>query len=318
MGIIAALVCALAVLAALPALAADACGRGELTGQFSGDTLSLRWEGHVNDQMARNIAAVFDKRKTFAKAVTLSLNSCGGDLRDMQTAIVVLETIRSRVQFTTEVRRGDKCASACVPIFLAGKRRIGALASLFYFHPVVVQRGDPGTTAEFTRAQYRAQLTDEIIQRYSSPLACPTSGSSICVKPFARVTYGKPGATCGRARAASSPRRWTTSNHAMMVRLTCQRARSAVRCAGDSNIIAVAGVTATGGVIITIAITAATIVSRASTFTSADSVSFLQPRRQSSGLCMPPRLPLTSFRRCMTGIGWLPAAGPSAHRRCAF
>ena len=128
-----------AMLAASPALAGDACGRGELQAQFGSDTLSLRWEGHVNDQMARDIAEAFDKRKTFAKAVTLSLNSCGGDLRDMQTAIVVLETIRSRAQLTTEVRRGDKCASACVPIFLAGKRRIGALASLFYFHPVVVR-----------------------------------------------------------------------------------------------------------------------------------------------------------------------------------
>ena len=78
----------------------------------------------------------------------------------------MLEQIKATHQVATIVDRGDLCGSACVVVFLAGKRRVGALTSAFYFHPVVMWRGDPGTPEAVARMKRRSQVTDDVIWRY--------------------------------------------------------------------------------------------------------------------------------------------------------
>lgn len=157
-------------LVAGPAAALDPCGPGHMSkAEVHGGVLELRWEGEIVDQMSGDIAAEFARRKGQATTVSLTLHSCGGSMLYMQRAITVLEQIKGTHEVVTIVDRGGLCGSACVPIFLTGKRRVGALTSSFYFHPVVVGRGDPGTAAEHARTQYRSQRTDELIRRYFIP-----------------------------------------------------------------------------------------------------------------------------------------------------
>ena len=85
----------------------------------------------------------------------------------MAAAINVLTHIKATHSLTTVVDRGSICGSACVPIFLAGTRRVGALASLWFFHPAswpAPQRGAVAPTRELA-----ADFTDSMITRYFGP-----------------------------------------------------------------------------------------------------------------------------------------------------
>ena len=160
---IAALVGALALLTAFSAQAGDACGDGLLGSAAVRDgKLSLRWEGRIEHHMAADIGAEFERYKGHVSTVSLSLHSCGGTMHYMQRTIAMLEQIKGTHALATVVDRGDVCGSACVPIFLTGTRRVAALTSSFFFHPVVVSRGDPG----LPDTGLRSQQTDEVIRRY--------------------------------------------------------------------------------------------------------------------------------------------------------
>jgi len=155
------------LLGASQVLAGDPCGPGHMrTAKVQSGVLELRWEGRLADQMSGDIAAEYDRSKKYISAVSLSLHSCGGSLLYVQRVVSVLEQIKAAHELVTVVDRGATCASACVPIFLAGKRRAAALTSAFYFHPVVMQLGDPGTDEAGERMRVRAELTDDVLTRY--------------------------------------------------------------------------------------------------------------------------------------------------------
>lgn len=156
------------VMASDLAMAADPCGPGHLwKAQARSGVLELVWQGRISDQMAADIAGEFAKHRRNVSSVSLSLNSCGGALRHMRRAITVLEQIQGTHQVVTKVERGGTCGSACVPIFLTGTRRIGALTSSFYFHPVGIgPLGDPGTDEATARMQVRSSATEELLNRY--------------------------------------------------------------------------------------------------------------------------------------------------------
>jgi hypothetical protein len=158
---------AIFVLAATPALAADPCGPGHMAKpKVEGGTLKLRWEGRLADQLSGDIAVEFNRYKRHVSAVLLSLHSCGGSLLYVQRVAAVLEQIKATHQLVTVVDRGDTCGSACVPIFLIGKKRVAALTSAFFFHPVVISLGDPGTVEARTRMSIRSEKTDNMLSRY--------------------------------------------------------------------------------------------------------------------------------------------------------
>ena len=66
----------------------------------------------------------------------LDLSSCGGDLPELERLIATLRRIKETHRLDTRVGRGATCASACVPVFLQGQDRWGALTSSWLFHEV--------------------------------------------------------------------------------------------------------------------------------------------------------------------------------------
>ncbi len=122
--------------------------------------------------MAADIADEFDGTSAWPERSPSALTSCGGGTASyMDAAINVLGFIKVTHPLTTLVDRGALCSSACVPIFLVGNRRVGALASLWFFHPAArrVQQGIGVTTRELL-----PEYTDSFITRYFVPAGVST------------------------------------------------------------------------------------------------------------------------------------------------
>ena len=146
------------------AVAGDPCGAGLFKAAVRGKTLELRWDGKIDVTMAEVISHTFFAHRSKATSVRLSLNSCGGWVPYMERTIHVLETLKGTHELTTIVDRGDKCGSACVPVFLAGTRRLGAFASLWFFHPVAQDRKAQPRGAAVR--ELLGEATDVVIDRY--------------------------------------------------------------------------------------------------------------------------------------------------------
>jgi hypothetical protein len=131
-----------------------------------GGMLFLRWEGTIDAKMVADISAEFDQYKRTAKTVTFSLSSCGGSTHHMNMAINLLNYIKATHPLTTMVERGGICGSACVAVFLAGSRRIGALASLWFFHPARRPSTKEGARGGVLLLP---EVTDNFITRYFVP-----------------------------------------------------------------------------------------------------------------------------------------------------
>jgi hypothetical protein len=114
--------------------------------------------------MSKCILTEFEKSKATLDRVVLQLDSPGGGLTAAEHAIVALKVIRRAHHLYTIVAPGGRCASACIPVFLAGERRYGALTSSWLFHEV----------SEWADT-YREQLTtnrdatERVFQEYFLP-----------------------------------------------------------------------------------------------------------------------------------------------------
>jgi hypothetical protein len=104
------------------------------------------------------IQAEFDKARGSVSSVQLNLNSEGGYLPAVEHTVAVLRKIRETHHLETIVYYGSRCWSACVPVFLAGKRRYGALTSTWLFHEVGVW-SRAGPTVDRT-------LSDRVLREY--------------------------------------------------------------------------------------------------------------------------------------------------------
>jgi hypothetical protein len=157
----------LCLAAALFPTAADAqhnC-EGKLVVQQRPPTLSLAWTGTIADPMGACIEAEFDKAAGAVRRVAFYLDSEGGYLPHMERAIAALTKIRKTHDLATVVSHGKRCWSACVPVFLAGKYRYGALTSTWLFHEVgkwTNQSGHRSYTVDRT-------MSDRIFQDYYLP-----------------------------------------------------------------------------------------------------------------------------------------------------
>lgn len=96
----------------------------------------------------------------------LSLDSGGGDL---EAAIAVGDFVR-KTHFTTIVRVGEQCASACVLIYLAGVQRSGFLGRIGLHRPFSTKFSDtePQAQAEYDRAN---RMIREYLTRMNIPVA---------------------------------------------------------------------------------------------------------------------------------------------------
>jgi len=126
-----------AAMAAFPAAAADqAVCDGKLASQARPPALVLSWTGEIRDPMAECIQGAFDRLAGSTRYIVLNLDSEGGSLLTTDRVIATLKQMQKTHPLQTVVRHGRKCWSACVPVFLVGRERYGALTSTWMFHEV--------------------------------------------------------------------------------------------------------------------------------------------------------------------------------------
>jgi ATP-dependent protease ClpP protease subunit len=72
------------------------------------------------------------------------------------------------------VHAGDRCLSMCVPIYLAGTKRVASPRSRWMFHQVRIR--DAVSDEEIrTSAQVRSRSTDKLFDDYFRPAGVPDS-----------------------------------------------------------------------------------------------------------------------------------------------
>ncbi|MBR0848038.1 ATP-dependent Clp protease proteolytic subunit [Bradyrhizobium diazoefficiens] len=115
-----------------PSGSADVASRQTLSINEEGDRIVLGWSGPVQEPMSESIAAAFERYKADRRRLVLILNSPGGSIEHGRK---VVAAIRARNQaIDTLVQKAGVCASMCVPIFLAGTRRMADPDAYFMFH----------------------------------------------------------------------------------------------------------------------------------------------------------------------------------------
>lgn len=147
--------------------AEDACASGLLEESAVKDgILYMKWIGTVRYEMDKQIARKFDKVKDKTVAVILVLSSCGGGADAKAKTVDVLKRIKRTHILFTMVGRGSMCASACVEIFLQGKKRHAALTSSWAFHEPSVEAGIIGDGTTIKRFVLPEQ-TETMLKSYA-------------------------------------------------------------------------------------------------------------------------------------------------------
>lgn len=135
------------------------------------NTVVFYWRSEVEVPMARRYAEAFEEWAGRADRIILDLHSPGGVIAEGEQAVRVIEEMKKTHIVDTRVRRGYKCYSMCVPIFLEGERRIAGENALFMFHEPTLRdfhTGEKVDTFEFERAL----TTRRFVERYfvNSPI----------------------------------------------------------------------------------------------------------------------------------------------------
>jgi len=92
----------------------------------------LGWSGPVQEPMSERVAAAIDRYKADRRQLVLILNSPGGSIEHGRKVVAAIRA-RDRA-IDTLVEKAGVCASMCVPIFLAGTRRMADPEAYFMFH----------------------------------------------------------------------------------------------------------------------------------------------------------------------------------------
>ena len=140
------------------------CGEGELTAEAVGETLYLQWTGIITPPMNDRISTEFANRKGHIRTVVLDLSSCGGKLPELERTIATLKRIKDSHRLETKVGRGATCGSACIPLYLQGQTRWGALTSSWLFHEVSERKNNEGSKLTANRS-----ATERLFQDYFLP-----------------------------------------------------------------------------------------------------------------------------------------------------
>lgn len=150
------------------ASAADICGTGHMRSTVTdgGQRLVLDWTGRIDGGMARALSQGFEIHGREVTAVELSLSSCGGRIDEMTAALGVLDRIKRTHRLVTAVDQGATCASACIPVFLAGETRRAALSSLWFFHRSWRESATGGIDEVRTRVSDRRFVARYLEQYY--------------------------------------------------------------------------------------------------------------------------------------------------------
>lgn len=116
----------------LPSGSGDVASRQILSISEEPDRIVLGWSGPVQEPMSERVAAAFDRYKADRRRLVLILNSPGGSIEHGRKVVAVIRA-RDRA-IDTFVQKAGVCASMCVPIFLAGTKRMADPEAYFMFH----------------------------------------------------------------------------------------------------------------------------------------------------------------------------------------
>jgi ATP-dependent protease ClpP protease subunit len=123
-------------------------------------TLVIGYSGPIAPGMADFLRSTFAQYATVSHRVLIFFNSLGGQVEEGERVIHILEQIKQTHRLDTAVAAGRVCASMCLPLFLAGKDRFAAPASLWLFHEVTRrdtdgrEHMDPEETGRLFRRYY--------------------------------------------------------------------------------------------------------------------------------------------------------------------
>ena len=129
-------------------------------------TLYIDLSGPIVAGTADNVGAALGKYGTTLNRVVLFLDSAGGRVDHGDRVIEALNEIKLRHQLITVVPHGKLCASMCIPIFLQGKDRLAARASIWLFHEAA-QRDANGVLRTDTAQTWR------LFRKYYAPAGVP-------------------------------------------------------------------------------------------------------------------------------------------------
>ncbi|WDI30627.1 ATP-dependent Clp protease proteolytic subunit [Hyphococcus flavus] len=135
------------------------------------DTVVFYWRSEVEVPMARRYEEAFAEWGDRAGRIILDLHSPGGAIAEGEQVIRIIERMKHTHIVDTRVRRGYKCYSMCVPIFLMGEQRMAGENAIFMFHEPTVR--DFHTDEEVRRPELEKNLTTRrFVDRYfaNSPI----------------------------------------------------------------------------------------------------------------------------------------------------
>ena len=157
----------------LPSGSGDVASRQILSVSEEPDRIVLGWSGPVQEPMSERVAAAFDRYKADRRRLVLILNSPGGSIEHGRQVVAAIRA-RDRA-IDTLVQKAGVCASMCVPIFLAGAKRMADPEAYFMFHQVSLSSARENTKRReisdsekvlFSQAvkTIEAQVTDEFFR----------------------------------------------------------------------------------------------------------------------------------------------------------
>lgn len=94
----------------------------------------IRYKGVIEAPMAQQLADIWTGLRGRYRTVVLHLDSPGGVLDQAEEVIATLKAIRNEATLKTLVHQGERCLSACVPVFMQGQERIAGGATSWAFH----------------------------------------------------------------------------------------------------------------------------------------------------------------------------------------
>lgn len=131
------------------------------------DAVVLAWKGKIDAPMAARIRQAYDKYKDRTRRFVLVLNSNGGAIDHGAQVIRLLNSIAETHELETSVASGRRCASMCVPVYLAGEMRTAESAARFMFHEVSFSEFYSDGRLEVP-ASATQSATDRFFERYLS------------------------------------------------------------------------------------------------------------------------------------------------------
>jgi membrane-bound ClpP family serine protease len=146
----------------LPSGSGDVASRQTLSVSEQPDRIVLGWSGPVQEPMSERVAAALDRYRADRRRLVLILNSPGGSIEHGRKVVTAIRA-RDRA-IDTVVQKAGVCASMCVPIFLAGSKRIADPESYFMFHEASLNNSDPLKTKRHAFSGSEKVLVSQVVK----------------------------------------------------------------------------------------------------------------------------------------------------------